>query len=122
MTDIPSVWLDESKKTLIKCKLFEMFVTTQIVSTLLLIVNSKRLFVNGSYMISSDFLHALYAVRDFLKFSIVNSSLMSKVENWLKHWMAISFCLELLSSVHQRSLERTESASLQIGDGLIQPL
>ena len=38
-------------------------------------------------------------------------SVKLEVENWLEHWRAVSFCLELFSSAHQRSLVGTESAT-----------
>ena len=43
-------------------------------------------------------------------------SKISKVEteNWLEHWTAVSFCLELDSSAHQRSLVGTEPTTSQL--------
>ena len=46
-------------------------------------------------------------------------SIKSKAENWLEHWTAVSFCLELFSSAHQRSLVGTEPATSQLESSLL---
>ena len=41
-------------------------------------------------------------------------SVKLKAENWLEHWTAVLFCLELFNSAHQRSLVGNEPATSQL--------
>ena len=48
--------------------------------------------------------YPIYTFLWIFLFEIHHWSVKLKAENWLQHWAAISFCLELFSSAHQRSL------------------